>query len=173
MADTQMINSDSGHDLQQVDNNVVSTSYHIDEYLRTYHRALEYRPSNDESSPNLTEDNRGSLADDIILTLAEQISRRTLHRVFETETSLSGGGLSEEKMSKYLKTRSTCADEEQSEIICVVCQDQLYQEKTIRTIATLEYCGHEYHVDCIKQWLRQKNLCPLCKAKATGDEDDR
>ncbi|GMP45324.1 hypothetical protein CsSME_00013887 [Camellia sinensis var. sinensis] len=29
-------------------------------------------------------------------------------------------------------------------------------------IGTLE-CGHEFHSNCIKQWLMQKNLCPICK----------
>ena len=24
-------------------------------------------------------------------------------------------------------------------------------------------CGHDYHTNCIKQWLMQKNLCPICK----------
>jgi hypothetical protein len=24
-------------------------------------------------------------------------------------------------------------------------------------------CGHSYHVYCIKQWLSQKNTCPVCK----------
>jgi hypothetical protein len=24
-------------------------------------------------------------------------------------------------------------------------------------------CGHDYHIDCIKQWLTHKNICPICK----------
>lgn len=24
-------------------------------------------------------------------------------------------------------------------------------------------CGHDFHTNCIKQWLMQKNLCPICK----------
>ncbi|KAJ8453087.1 hypothetical protein Cgig2_014850 [Carnegiea gigantea] len=27
-------------------------------------------------------------------------------------------------------------------------------------------CGHEFHPDCIKQWLVLKNQCPVCKTKA-------
>lgn len=27
-------------------------------------------------------------------------------------------------------------------------------------------CEHRYHVECIRQWLRQKNWCPICKASA-------
>lgn len=28
-------------------------------------------------------------------------------------------------------------------------------------------CGHCYHVYCIKQWLSQKNTCPVCKTAVT------
>lgn len=27
-------------------------------------------------------------------------------------------------------------------------------------------CGHFYHIQCIKQWLVQKNICPICKKSA-------
>lgn len=27
-------------------------------------------------------------------------------------------------------------------------------------------CGHDFHTSCIKQWLMQKNLCPICKTTA-------
>jgi len=29
-------------------------------------------------------------------------------------------------------------------------------------------CGHAYHLHCIKQWLAQKNACPVCKAEASS-----
>ena len=29
------------------------------------------------------------------------------------------------------------------------------------------HCGHSYHVYCIKQWLSQKNVCPVCKTAVT------
>lgn len=32
-------------------------------------------------------------------------------------------------------------------------------------IGTLD-CGHDFHTKCIKQWLMQKNLCPICKTTA-------
>ncbi|MCD7452761.1 hypothetical protein HAX54_018063 [Datura stramonium] len=30
-------------------------------------------------------------------------------------------------------------------------------------------CGHFYHIRCIKQWLSQKNSCPVCKSAAMSN----
>lgn len=32
-------------------------------------------------------------------------------------------------------------------------------------------CGHNYHIECIKQWLVQKNSCPVCKAVAAASQN--
>ncbi|EYU23121.1 hypothetical protein MIMGU_mgv1a021172mg, partial [Erythranthe guttata] len=82
-----------------------------------------------------------------------------------------GDGLSDEIISKYLQTKrvSSWGGDGINNIIgeiCVVCQDELCQLQQNETvIAALDFCGHEYHFDCIKQWLQQKNTCPLCKAQ--------
>ena len=28
-------------------------------------------------------------------------------------------------------------------------------------------CSHKYHVDCVQEWLKLKNWCPMCKESAT------
>lgn len=61
---------------------------------------------------------------------------------------------------KYRKTADHGADEEGE--ICVVCQGEFEDGETI---AELE-CGHEYHSDCIKNWLQRRNFCPMCKRTA-------
>ena len=33
-------------------------------------------------------------------------------------------------------------------------------------------CGHFYHIDCIKQWLARKNICPICKTVAAAQQWD-
>ncbi|EEF44011.1 ring finger protein, putative [Ricinus communis] len=82
-------------------------------------------------------------------------------------------GLSEETIRSQLKTRKylsspmsinleeiTCMDQELGS--CIICQDE-YKSK--EKIGTLD-CGHEYHADCLKKWLRVKNVCPICKSEA-------
>ncbi|KAH9625447.1 hypothetical protein KSS87_023314 [Heliosperma pusillum] len=71
-------------------------------------------------------------------------------------------GLSEEMIVKSLKERKhvpTSSDDQTEAEPCCVCQE-LYSEGEY--IGTLD-CGHDFHKDCIKQWLSQKNLCPICK----------
>ncbi|KAE8727978.1 RING/U-box superfamily protein, putative isoform 2 [Hibiscus syriacus] len=70
-------------------------------------------------------------------------------------------GLSEETILnrlKQLKYSRTSGDQLEAEPCCI-CQVE-YDDG--ENLGTLE-CGHNFHADCIKQWLMQKNLCPICK----------
>lgn len=75
-------------------------------------------------------------------------------------------GLSEEtifelmKQQKYMSiaTRSSSPDVEP----CCVCQEEYVDGDDLGILD----CGHEFHTSCIKQWLTQKNLCPVCKTTA-------
>ncbi|KAE9586808.1 putative transcription factor C2H2 family [Lupinus albus] len=70
-------------------------------------------------------------------------------------------GLSEETILKLLKQKKYVA-ESVSEIDaepCCVCQENYVDGDEIGTLN----CGHDFHSNCIKQWLMHKNLCPVCK----------
>ncbi|KAL5559061.1 hypothetical protein UlMin_035272 [Ulmus minor] len=73
-------------------------------------------------------------------------------------------GLSEEtilnrlKKKKYsIAVKSECETEP-----CCVCQEDYNDGEDIGTLE----CGHDFHTECIKQWLTRKNLCPICKTTA-------
>lgn len=44
---------------------------------------------------------------------------------------------------------------------CVICMTQFEKGEKILTIP----CCHLYHSDCIKDWFKKKNTCPICKFK--------
>ncbi|CAN7102774.1 probable E3 ubiquitin-protein ligase RHG1A [Brassica rapa] len=70
-------------------------------------------------------------------------------------------GVNEETISNRLKQskyKSSTKSPEDAEPCCI-CQEE-YTEGD--DMGTLE-CGHEFHSQCIKEWLKQKNLCPICK----------
>ncbi|KAL7106164.1 hypothetical protein ACP275_07G094200 [Erythranthe tilingii] len=75
-------------------------------------------------------------------------------------------------IDKCLKKKILCpdildnkGDEEEETEVCAICLDGMCHEKDETSVGILG-CGHEYHVCCIKRWLRVKNFCPLCKAVA-------
>jgi hypothetical protein len=52
---------------------------------------------------------------------------------------------------------------------CPICQDELKNESTIRTLP----CSHKFHKDCIQKWIEMRNLCPLCKKIADTSQPVR
>ncbi|MCL7047300.1 hypothetical protein MKW94_002587 [Papaver nudicaule] len=84
-------------------------------------------------------------------------------------------GLSKETISSHLKTTvhaPTFVDSSEKRTeICTICQDK-YENKD--KIGSLD-CKHEYHEDCITQWLVQKNVCPICRRQSsmTMEENKR
>mmetsp|Transcript_30903 Transcript_30903/g.43069 ORF Transcript_30903/g.43069 Transcript_30903/m.43069 type:complete len:278 (-) Transcript_30903:413-1246(-) len=52
---------------------------------------------------------------------------------------------------------------------CTVCQEN-YQ---IGDKITHLPCGHTFHRECVIQWLKQKNSCPLCRAKIDNGDDKK
>ncbi|KAH9778825.1 RING-type domain-containing protein [Citrus sinensis] len=43
---------------------------------------------------------------------------------------------------------------------CTICQEEYEADDEMGKLD----CGHSFHIQCIKQWLSQKNACPVCKA---------
>ncbi|XP_057718753.1 probable E3 ubiquitin-protein ligase RHG1A [Arachis stenosperma] len=72
-------------------------------------------------------------------------------------------GLNEETILKLLKQKKhsveTGSQPESEAEPCCVCQEEY---KDGEDIGTLD-CGHDFHTECVKQWLKHKNLCPICK----------
>ncbi|KAL8147769.1 putative E3 ubiquitin-protein ligase ZFP1 [Apium graveolens] len=91
-----------------------------------------------------------------------------------------GSGLSEEFIIGHLKSRSSslsrsCSNVEDTTSVdrelnlCVVCQVE-YRDEEKKSIL---HCGHEYHLECIKNWLLVKNTCPICKSAALTTESKK
>ncbi|XP_071715922.1 uncharacterized protein [Rutidosis leptorrhynchoides] len=71
-------------------------------------------------------------------------------------------GLTEEAILKLMKQRkhfSFIATYNQNMEPCCICREEYENGDDIGNLD----CGHEFHTCCIKQWLTQKNLCPICK----------
>ncbi|KAG8474728.1 hypothetical protein CXB51_031448 [Gossypium anomalum] len=74
-------------------------------------------------------------------------------------------GLSEETIMANLRRRKyqpiTVQPPAEAEPCCICQEDYVNGEE----LGKLD-CGHDFHFNCIKQWLVQKNSCPVCKKTA-------
>ncbi|KAK7291109.1 hypothetical protein RIF29_06002 [Crotalaria pallida] len=70
-------------------------------------------------------------------------------------------GLSEETVLKHLKRKkySVATGSQHEAEPCCVCQEEYKDGDDMGSLN----CGHDFHTDCVKQWLMHKNLCPICK----------
>ncbi|KAM7492563.1 hypothetical protein LguiA_035484 [Lonicera macranthoides] len=88
-----------------------------------------------------------------------------------------GTGLSEDIIARHLKRKTfvsstshlkpeqtACGDQELN--FCVICQNEYKDQEKIGVLD----CEHEYHDDCIKKWLIEKNTCPICKSPALNTD---
>ncbi|XP_049366955.1 E3 ubiquitin ligase BIG BROTHER-related-like [Solanum verrucosum] len=60
------------------------------------------------------------------------------------------------KTHTYQFPKSTCLDGKER---CSICLDDYYDKEKLTEIS----CGHIYHFDCIREWIKLKNICPICK----------
>jgi len=49
---------------------------------------------------------------------------------------------------------------------CVICQYEYEEGNKVMRLP----CTHQYHYECIQQWLQDNKVCPLCNAEVTISE---
>ncbi|XP_062179931.1 probable E3 ubiquitin-protein ligase HIP1 [Phragmites australis] len=79
-------------------------------------------------------------------------------------------GLSDEKISGCV-VEVACSSSghtlnNQENASCIICLEEYKPKDPLGRLI----CGHDFHTDCIKKWLRVKNVCPVCKAAAAADD---
>ncbi|XVF50613.1 hypothetical protein PTKIN_Ptkin04bG0115600 [Pterospermum kingtungense] len=80
-------------------------------------------------------------------------------------------GLKEDEISRCLrKIKGSIMNDLAPNILvhtdkkCSICQEEYEADEEMGKL----YCGHSFHIQCIKQWLVHKNTCPVCKTEATA-----
>uniref|UniRef100_A0A0E0JEC0 RING-type E3 ubiquitin transferase n=1 Tax=Oryza punctata TaxID=4537 RepID=A0A0E0JEC0_ORYPU len=75
-------------------------------------------------------------------------------------------GLADEKISGCVREVIYCSSDEQQndqdDGKCAICLEE-YKDNSLLGILK---CNHDFHTDCVKRWLKEKNSCPICKAAA-------
>ncbi|BFG22088.1 hypothetical protein CerSpe_083620 [Prunus speciosa] len=102
-----------------------------------------------------------------VLNLADNLNDEDLRCFMEEQLSKEKAGLSETTITNRLRTRLHASETVREPDSCSIC---MIEYKDQDKIASLYYCSHEYHADCIKEWLLKNNLCPMCRALAVIPE---
>ncbi|XP_051150815.1 probable E3 ubiquitin-protein ligase RHG1A isoform X2 [Andrographis paniculata] len=69
-------------------------------------------------------------------------------------------GLNEETITSSMKRKKyTQRDQPENTEPCSICREEYVDGEDLGSLD----CKHDFHAECIKQWLMQKNLCPICK----------
>ncbi|KAL2333534.1 hypothetical protein Fmac_014747 [Flemingia macrophylla] len=75
--------------------------------------------------------------------------------------------LSEEEILQYIKRENFKVviheniPEEKDK--CAICLEDYVDGEEI---GKLDLCVHKFHIQCIKQWLMENNVCPICRRTA-------
>ncbi|ELQ75741.1 E3 ubiquitin ligase [Trachipleistophora hominis] len=67
------------------------------------------------------------------------------------------------KISKYLETCPTV-----STGTCAICTEDMEEEK-----GRIIKCKHSFHLVCLKRWVEQQQVCPICRDVIMSKEGDK
>lgn len=84
---------------------------------------------------------------------AERV-RQFLQEAFNT-------GESELKRDDMVEMNFESTTSTEKEVKCAVCQDDVPEGTEIPKIK----CGHHFHQECLDEWCKYKQVCPVCKAE--------
>ncbi len=96
----------------------------------------------------------------------ESISR---HIALEESFGRDDGMVEQTVLQLKTRTLEDTEEDNQSnnsddENICLICTAPLDKGEKIGDLT----CGHSFHADCLKEWLKRRNACPLCNAQVAN-----
>ncbi|KAH7852118.1 hypothetical protein Vadar_020864 [Vaccinium darrowii] len=133
-----------------------------DRLLRTVRRAFDILVS----AGAFVRYEDGRMVHDVNANLRLDVDNMSYEELLALEDCIGnvGSGFSEETILGALKrlTYQPMRLGGPVEEMCCICQEDFVDGEQLGILD----CGHKYHVDCIKQWLLNKNNCPICKRTA-------
>lgn len=115
-----------------------------------------------------------------VFTVIALIFCRTKCRKRKQQRSLHNWMLRHSKMKKYEKQKQTLPELDDNTIrcyqssvsssgsLCAICLEAFAYGEDLRVLE----CHHEFHLNCIDLWLKQKRSCPLCNRNFSGVEKE-
>ena len=72
-------------------------------------------------------------------------------------------GMKEKEIArmKVCKFQELSQEDQEQDENCPMCMDVFAKDEDIMQVT----CGHVFHNDCVKEWLKKSNTCPKCRFK--------
>jgi len=115
----------------------------------------------DESLPERSmEDGLGEILQRLALesVAIDESLTRSIRRVLQLGTVLSGQRLSDDEINSLPKVRFVSGERQH----CAICLEAYRCGELLTALR----CGHFFHVGCLRTWFQQSTQCPLCRTHA-------
>ncbi|XP_004507171.1 E3 ubiquitin-protein ligase SDIR1-like isoform X2 [Cicer arietinum] len=95
----------------------------------------------------------------------EEINALPIHKykvpgpAIDGSTGLASSSSEAAEIKQDLKGTEGSVRGPEDELTCTVCLDHVKRAELVRSLP----CLHQFHANCIDQWLRQQGTCPVCK----------
>jgi len=89
--------------------------------------------------------------------LLDESVTRSVRRVLQLGTVLTGQRLSEEEIYALPQVRFDDAEQQN----CSICLEAYRRGEFLTSLR----CGHFFHVDCLARWFQRSTQCPLCRSE--------
>lgn len=107
----------------------------------------------------------GALAVMTGLELIELCSNNEPLSAYENSLERLNAGLGDEVIERQVSAASIDGD-----VACETCPICLRAERPAsQDMLTVKACGHEFHTECLSQWIKQSEECPLCRCAIERD----
>ena len=98
--------------------------------------------------------------------LNNEIEAITHHIAIEASFGRDDGKVEQTILKLKTKSLSEGDQSNSNDTLCLICMVPLDEGEMIGDLS----CGHNYHVDCLKEWLKRRNVCPLCSVKVADEQ---
>jgi len=94
-----------------------------------------------------------------LITLLAAGQQSTGCRATPAATSVQIGQLPTREVIMKPECQEGIDPAEDEHVTCMICLSEKEVGESVRTLP----CLHDFHIDCIDQWLRSNRTCPICK----------
>ncbi|KAK9698371.1 hypothetical protein RND81_08G099600 [Saponaria officinalis] len=106
--------------------------------------------------------NSSILIDELDREMLLLISINSIRQEEYLNNNINGNHMEEvrkQMIGKRLPTKTRVQGGEDTDV-CSICLDEFKEGSCVGVLD----CSHEFHSECVKNWLVINNVCPLCKA---------